>query len=233
MSEEKTCKQCEHYEKYEGDKLIDGKKAIMFCPKRKALGGVGYYSNLKICGSEYFIPKKPKPVDPNMPCKDCDRSIYYAADCGEKDFECDDNNSGWIPVGSWTIADYKYAGEIIFGKYKPNLIKEKVMWNKVVHLIRMSVLVLCLVGMFNVGSFVNPKLVWIADVVLPLGDKAVQLETGETVMMKMSYGDHFFSMPGKDNFSVWIVFVLAIAVAVAIPYLLHVATLKLFNVRKK
>ena len=290
MSEEKTCKQCEHYEKYEGDKLIDGKKAIMFCPKRKALGGVGYYSNLKICGSEYFTPKKPepkktiedcnetckyswknnlaggvcslvhpkefakcryggfysnwtpceskepekpKPVDPNRPCKDCDRSIYYAADCGEIDFECDDNNSGWIPVGSRTIADYKYAGEIIFGKYKPNLIKEKVMWNKVVHLIRMSVLVLCLVGMFNVGSFVNPKLVWIADVVLPLGDKAVQLETGETVMMKMSYGDHFFSMPGKDNFSVWIVFVLAIAVAVAIPYLLHVATLKLFNVRKK
>jgi len=111
--------------------------------------------------------------------------------------------------------------------------KERSMWNKVVHLIRMSVLVLCLVGMFTVGSFINPKLIWLADVVKPLGDKTVQLESGDYIMMKMSYGDNFLAVPGTDNFSVWITLMLAIAAIIVIPYLLHIATLKLFNVNRK
>ena len=157
-----------------------------------------------------------------------------------------------------TIAGYKYAGEniaigdqplsdfqadaikeIFYRKhfnstYKPNLSKEKVMWNKVAHTIRMFVLVSCLIGIYTIGSFVNPKLIWVADMVKPLADKAVQLESGETVMMKMSYGDRIMADRGfDDTFTVWFVLALAIAAVIVIPYLLHVATLKLFNVRKK
>ena len=157
-----------------------------------------------------------------------------------------------------TIAGYKYAGEniaigdqplfdfqvdaikeIFYRKhfnstYKPNLSKEKVMWNKVAHTIRMFVLVSCLIGIYTIGSFVNPKLIWVADMVKPLADKAVQLESGETVMMKMSYGDRIMTDRGfDDTFTVWFVLALAIAAVIVIPYLLHVATLKLFNVRKK
>ena len=108
------------------------------------------------------------------------------------------------------------------------------MWNKVAHAIRMSVLVSCLIGIYTIVSFVNPKLIWVADVVMPLGDKAVQLESGETIMMKMSYGDHFLSNTfGTDTFCVWAAIVLAIAAVIGGSWLLHVATLKLFNVRKK
>ena len=107
------------------------------------------------------------------------------------------------------------------------------MWNRVAHLIRMSVLVLCLVGMFTVGSFVNPKLMWIADHVKPLGDKAVQLESGETVMMKMSYGDHLLAAPGADTVSIWLAVIGIFAAVIGGCWLLHVATMKLFNVRKK
>ena len=119
-------------------------------------------------------------------------------------------------------------------KPKPNLSKEKkIMWNKVVHAIRMLVLVSCLIGIYTIGSFINPKLIWVADVVKPLGDKTVQLESGDYIMMKMSYGDNFLAVPGTDNFSVWITLMLAIAAIIVIPYLLHIATLKLFNVNRK
>jgi len=185
------------------------------------------WSELKYCLKFDYQPENAK----------CKAGGYYSnwTPCDLPKIKC----SSQIPIldGSQikagTIQKTSYR-KYFNSTYKPNLSKEKVMWNKVAHAIRMLVLVSCLIGIYTIGSFVNPKLIWVADMVKPLADKAVQLESGETVMMKMSYGDRIMADRGfDDTFTVWFVLALAIAAVIVIPYLLHVATLKLFNVRKK
>ena len=246
---EKSCKECAH----SGPSRSRNWPGEIYCDYYHK--NYGYNKWISNANGLCFVPKKPEPDKPEKSgsntckfgnikcryngdvvyCKTCLGNLYEPKD---KSVESDPGigQSYWTggtlsDCQTTTITKEQYE-RFNHQQKTPNR-KETSMWNKVVHLIRMSVLVLCLVGMFTVGSFVNPKLIWVADVVRPLGDKAVQLESGETVMMKMSYGDHFLAMPGSDMFSVWLVFALAIATAIVIPYLLHIATLKLFNVRKK
>jgi len=51
MSEEKTCKQCEHYQFYDGPERTAGREeSVMFCPKLKEqMHGNGYSENVTRC----------------------------------------------------------------------------------------------------------------------------------------------------------------------------------------
>lgn len=73
-----TCLECEHYEKYEGDRKINGKRVVMFClkykkscPKRE-----GYSYSTNPCNDD-FTPKS-KPT-----CKECEHNPpdSYCGEC--------------------------------------------------------------------------------------------------------------------------------------------------------
>ena len=77
-----TCKECEHYEFYDGPELTSyDEKAIMFCPKLKGNGATGYSCNTSLCHIDgNFTPKKPK-EEPEKDCEICNRNSMNARTC--------------------------------------------------------------------------------------------------------------------------------------------------------
>ena len=73
MSEEKTCKQCEHYQFYDGPERTAGREeSVMFCPKLKEqMHGNGYSENVTRCAWGYFTPKKPEQAKTCKQCEHC------------------------------------------------------------------------------------------------------------------------------------------------------------------
>lgn len=111
-----TCKKCEWYERYNGDRMVDGEIAVMFCPKLKVRvpRNEGYAAGINTCSYGDFTPKKPaEKVEKS--CQTCCFSMLNngigkpcmkpvdKTDGGCKDY------SGWQPIPKKTCGNCKKA----------------------------------------------------------------------------------------------------------------------------
>ena len=93
---EKTCKDCEHYEFYDGPRKIIAEKAIMYCKKHK-----NYHNNTNPALCEFFTPKKPAEKEVERGCGTCKLSSMHEGGCPQPEtILCtqENNYDAWQPI---------------------------------------------------------------------------------------------------------------------------------------
>jgi len=170
---EKTCKDCEPYEFYDGpEKALDGRKAIMFCSKLKGVGNNknGLHGDTKCCGHDgYFTPKKPEPKKSAK--KSCTECTTFARRWGlgigqlESCKNCLANDySQFTPKKPEPIPEKKEPEPEKPIKPKPNNSKE----NKMFKILRRLIVLSVVVHLVQIGIWANPQVFRAASFVKPV-----------------------------------------------------------------
>jgi len=197
------CTGCEHYEKYEGDKLVDGEKAVMRCnmPKKSSTGP--HYGTLFIGTQpcmDGFTPKKPEPEKPKEKpgCATISPEEYerqLAAQQAQSSAMYGGLLGGSYPFGG-SAAQAARQQERLFGgeannysawiPKKPKPIKsrkERTMLKKTLHLYRMAGMLWLTYGHYIVMAWLTPWLVKVVNLGLGILPDVEKVVDGEYVMM--------------------------------------------------